>query len=99
MPPNQGIEEVERRPCRVGGDVAVAAELHVEPVGIADFNQRVDQRRKVDLALAEQQVLVPPGDRIVEVDVDQPGLPAADLLADRRLALAREVAHVEREQQ
>ena len=88
-------EELERPARRLRGLVAVATQLHVNAPIVADFSQRPKHRRKIDFSLAEHQVLVHAAAHILDVHVDQPRRPAADLLGNRSLALALQVADVE----
>ena len=49
--------------------MAVAAQFDAEQPIISNFGQRRDDRRKIDFAVAEHEVLVDAGPHIFDVDV------------------------------
>ena len=84
---------------RRGALVAMPAELDAEQTSIPNFGQRRDDRRKIDFALAEHQVLVDPGPHVLDVDIGQPAGRPADFGRNWQLSLAVEVADVDRQPQ
>jgi hypothetical protein len=63
-------------------------QFHTEHSSIPDLGQGGDDRGKIDFALAEFEVLVPAGARIVDVDIGEAVAIAVNLRLDGRLSLA-----------
>src|SRR5437764_12683445 len=87
-------EALLRRPHRV---VAVPAQLDEDAARIPDVVERPQHRRKVDLAVAEREMIVDALTHVFDVHVAEDVLPAMYLLRDRRLPLTMEMADVERQ--
>jgi hypothetical protein len=68
--------------------VAVPAQLDAEHSSIPDLGQGRDDRQKIDLALAEHQVLVNATTHVLDVDIRELVAAGHDLLADRHFILA-----------
>src|SRR5207248_10756820 len=64
-----------------------------------DLSQGLDDRGKVHLPFAEHQVLVDAGSHVFDVDVDDFASPASDVIRDRCLSQAVQMADVERKLQ
>jgi hypothetical protein len=77
--------------------VSVPRQFDPDYPRITNFFQGPNYRGKVDFALAELKVLVNPTTHVLDVNILQPGGPLAEFLSDRQLALAMEVADVDRE--
>ena len=77
--------------------VAVPAQLDAEQPSIPNFGQRRDDRRKIDFALAEHQMLVDSGAHVLDVDVRQPVAPVREFARRSEFSLAMEMADVDRE--
>ena len=90
-------EKIIRLSGRLGAYVGVPRQFDADHPSISNFGQGRDYRRKIDFALAEHEVLVDAGPHVLDVDVDQPIGPLAEFVGDRQLALAVEVADVDRE--
>src|SRR5262245_53628045 len=94
---DETAQESERSSGRIHRVVAVPAQLDVDAAGVVDVAQRSEDRREVDFAFAEHQVVVDAAAHVLDVDVPQNILPLLDVPGDRPLILAMHVADVERQ--
>ena len=81
--------------CRQRPLVAVPAQLDAEQTIIPNFGQRRDDRRKIDFALAEHEMLVDSGPHIFNMDVGEPVGGFADFGGNGKFLQAMEVADVD----
>ena len=90
--------ELQCPPGRVDRVVAVPAQFDVHAaLRSRSRASAAKDRRKVHLALAEHQVVVNAAAHVLDVHVPQPSLPAPHVFRDRQLALAVQMADVQRQ--
>ena len=93
----QWPEQVERPPGRQGALVAVAAKLDMDPVAIADLTESLEDGGEIHGSLAEHQVLVDSAHHVLDVQVDDSGSPANEVIGDRALLDAVNMPQVNRQ--
>jgi hypothetical protein len=94
---NQWLEKRHRGANRLDGHVAVAAELDVNAVLIADVTERPTDRWKVHRPFAEHQVLVDTPAHVFDMNVDDACPPALQQDSDVALVQAMDVPKVDRQ--
>src|SRR4051794_24132885 len=75
----------------------MAAEFDAEQPIISNFGERRDNRRKIDFAVAEHEVLVNTSLHIFDVDVYEPVSRRTNFLGNWEFSLTVEMADVDRE--
>src|SRR5207247_2551196 len=93
-------QERQCLPGDIDGIVAMPAQFHVQAAGAADLVQRLDQRREIDLTLAEHQMLVDAAAHVLDVNIPEPIAPlrqegATANVPGRDFFLAVQVANIE----